>query len=101
MQQTTIKTFGNLTKDAQTRIGKNKRSYAAFTVATNPEEGHTQYLKCFAWGRQLEFAQKLTKGVRIQITGNLTERAANNGDKILFVRAQFIRSFPRREAARA
>lgn len=37
--------------------------------------------------RQLEFAQKLTKGVRVQITGDLTERTANNGDKILFVRA--------------
>jgi single-stranded DNA-binding protein len=74
MQTTSIKTFGNVTKDSQTRTGKNNRTYTAFTVAINPEEGVTKYLKCFSWGNQSTFAKKLTKGVRVQITGQSSER---------------------------
>jgi single-stranded DNA-binding protein len=98
MQTTTIKTFGNVTKHSQTRTGKNNRTYTAFTVAINPEEGVTKYLRCFALGNQNGFAKKLTKGVRVQITGQSSERITPTGP-ITFVRTEFIRSFERKEVA--
>jgi single-stranded DNA-binding protein len=101
MQQTTINTFGNVTKNAQTRTGKNNRPYAAFTVAINPKPGETEFLKCFAWGRQSEFAKNLTKGVRVQISGTRTERKANNGGQIIYVRTKFVRTFPAKAASAA
>lgn len=48
-----------------------------------PRRGADPISQVLRLGRQLEFAQKLTKGVHIQLTGSLTERAVNNGDKIL------------------
>ncbi len=101
MQLTTINTFGNVTKDAQTRTGKNKQAYTAFTVAINPEQGKTEFIKCFAWGKQQDFAKKLTKGERVQIVGSRTEREANNGKLLIFVRTTFVRSFPRQAAKAA
>jgi single-stranded DNA-binding protein len=98
MQTTTIKTFGNVTKDFQTRTGKNNRTYTAFAVAINPEEGGTQFLRCFSWGNQAHFAKKLTKGVRVQITGQSSERITPTGP-ITFVRTEFIRSFERKAVA--
>jgi single-stranded DNA-binding protein len=99
MQQTTIKTFGNVTKDAQTRTGKNNRTFTVFTVATNPQEGTTQFLKCFAWGSQKRFAEKLSKGQRVQVTGTMTERQANNGETVFLVKTEFVRSIIRKKQA--
>jgi single-stranded DNA-binding protein len=99
MQQTAIKTFGNVTKDAQNRTGKHNRKFTAFTLAINPQEGTTQYLKCVAFGDSRKFAQKLTRGARVQLTGTMTERIANNGETIYLVKTDFVRSFPRKPAA--
>ena len=97
--QTTIKTFGNVTKDAQTRTGKNNRSYAAFTVAIDQPEAPTKFVKCFAFGSSRDFAAKLKKGDRIKLIGTSSERAANNGETITFVNAEFVQTCARKKAA--
>jgi len=99
MQTNTIKTFGNVTKDAHTFTSKNNRKGIAFTVATNPSEGTTIYFRCYAWDRSKQFAKGLQKGMRVQLSGPVHERIANNGEIVYSVTNPFVRAIRPMQAA--
>jgi single-strand DNA-binding protein len=97
--QTTIKTFGNVTKDAQTRTSKNNRQYVAFTVAIDQDNAPTKFVLCSAWGKQKQFAAPLKKGDRVTLIGEAAERAATDGGTLTFVSTTYVKSHPRQVAA--
>jgi len=99
MQTNTIATYGNVTKDARAFTSKNNRKGIAFTVATNPEQGTTVYFRCYAWDQSKRFAQKLTKGMRVQLSGPVTQRPANNGETLFIVTNPFVRAIRPKKAA--
>lgn len=100
MQINTINTFGNLTESPVTRTGKNNKPYVILNVAYNPEEGQRAFVKCFAWSNtQMGFANKLQKGDRVHIIGEVKEREAKNGSKLTFVKLGYFRKHVRKQAA--
>lgn len=100
MQNNTINTFGNLTKNPETRTGKNNKPYVILNIAFNLEEGKRSFAKCFAWSNtQMNFAKKLQKGDRVHVIGEVTEREAKNGSKLTFVKLGYFRKHVRKQAA--
>lgn len=82
---TTITVVGNLTDDPELRFTPNGQACANFSVAVNPrtydresgewKDGSPAYHRCTAWRNLAEnAAESLRKGVRVIVTGTLSQR---------------------------
>lgn len=84
--ETTITVIGNLTNDPELRFTPSGAAVANFTVASTPrtfdrnsnewKDGEALFLRCSVWREMAEnVAESLTKGMRVILSGNLTQRS--------------------------
>lgn len=70
--------IGNLSKDVDSRFTPNGKQVATFTVCCDSgygENKHTEFVKCVAWGKTAEVAEKyLSKGSKVFIQGPMKTR---------------------------
>lgn len=73
-----LNAIGNIGKDAEVRFTPKNEPVATFSFALQSGYGEKQittWLNCQLWGKRAEtLAPMLTKGARIGITGELTNR---------------------------
>lgn len=91
--ETLITVVGNLTGDPELSMTNSGVARVSFTVASTPrtfdkqagawKDGDTLFLRCTAWREYAEnVAQSLTKGARVIVQGNLTQRSyESKGEK--------------------
>jgi single-strand DNA-binding protein len=90
MNETSITVAGNLVDDPELHFTKAGTAVARFRVASTPryqdqrgqwKDGDTLFLTCNAW-RQLgeNVAESLRKGMRVLVTGRLTQRSYDSED---------------------
>lgn len=89
MQPTAITLYGNVSKDASTRVSTNKRTYTVFSIAVKsaPDQPAT-FRNVIAFGKQASFAKRLKKGNRIKLVA--TERPAANASSRPLLNATFV-----------
>ena len=84
--ETLIVVVGNLTADPELRFTQSGVAVASFTVASTPrtfdkqsnewKDGEALFLRCAVWREYAEnVANSLTKGARVIVQGNLTQRS--------------------------
>jgi single-strand DNA-binding protein len=84
--ETSICVIGNLTNDPELRFTPSGSAVANFTIASTPrtfdrqsnewKDGATLFLRCSIWREAAEnVAESLTKGMRVIISGRLTQRS--------------------------
>lgn len=84
--ETTLTVVGNTTADPELRYTQNGLPVVNFTVASTPrtfdrasnewKDGEALFLRCSAWRELAEhIAGSITKGTRVIIQGNLTQRS--------------------------
>ena len=84
--ETTITMIGNLTADPEVKTTSAGKPVASFTVASTPrsfnretnqwDDGQALFLRCSAWGHLADHAaQSLAKGMRVIVTGRLSQRS--------------------------
>lgn len=88
--ETLITVVGNLTADPELRTTGNGSTVVNFTVASTPrsfnrnsgqwEDGDSLFMRCSCWDSQYttmasNIASSLTKGMRVIVQGNLTQRS--------------------------
>jgi single-stranded DNA-binding protein len=97
MQQTTITLYGNVSKDASTRVSTNKRTYATFSIAVQsaPNQPAT-FRNVIAFGKQASFAKVLKKATRIKLVA--TEHPARNSTSLPLLNATFVHLSTRKQA---
>jgi single-strand DNA-binding protein len=96
MNETTITITGNLVEDPELRFTATGTAVATFRVASTPrwqdkggqwKDGDTLFMTCSAW-RQLgeNTAESLRKGMRVIVTGRLTQRTydTDNGKRTVY-----------------
>ena len=82
MYQNRITLIGFLGRDAETRNTRNNSSYTVLSVATKASwkdndgqwQSRTEWHRCIAWGKFGEFAATLTKGMHLQVEGEIRSR---------------------------
>ena len=91
--ETRITVIGNTVAAPEIRFTQSGAAVANFTVASTPrtfdkatnawKDGDTLFLNCSVWREAAEnVAESLTKGTRVIVTGNLTQRSyEKDGDK--------------------
>jgi single-strand DNA-binding protein len=90
MNETSITVAGNLVDEPELRFTAAGTAVARFRVASTPryqdqrgqwKDGDTLFLTCNAW-RQLgeNAAESLRKGMRVLVTGRLTQRSYDSED---------------------
>lgn len=76
--------IGRLTADVEVKEfgkGKDKGSYANFTLAIRRDEENTDFINCTAFGKTAEFlAEYIEKGTRIAVEGALQTSQYEDGD---------------------
>jgi|TARA_Y100000310_G_C20700115_1_gene828968 single-strand DNA-binding protein len=76
--------IGNLTRDAELRFTQKGDPVCNFTVAWNnwrkgDDQGH--FFDCVLWGNPAQaLAEKLKKGLKVGVTGELHQRRWNDKD---------------------
>jgi single-strand DNA-binding protein len=79
----TVNLIGFTGKDVNARFTKNNRTFAVVLVATkssyrDKQSGEliwrTDWHRCIAWGKLAQVAEKLSKGVRVKLEGELRTR---------------------------
>jgi single-strand DNA-binding protein len=96
MNETLITVAGNLVDDPELHFTTAGTAVARFRVASTPryqdqrgqwKDGETLFLTCSAW-RQLgeNAAESLRKGMRVLVTGRLTQRSydSENGKRTVY-----------------
>lgn len=89
--ETPVTIVGNLTKDPELRFTPSGAAVANFTVASTPrtfdrasgewKDGTTLFMDCAIWRGQAEnVAESLTRGMRVIVTGSLTQRSYETTD---------------------
>ena len=84
--ETLVTVVGNLTADPELRFTQSGVAVASFTVASTPrtfdrqsnewKDGEALFLRCTVWREYAEnVANSLTKGARVIVQGNLTQRS--------------------------
>jgi single-strand DNA-binding protein len=72
--------IGYLGGDAEVRTGKNNQKFTTFSLATKTSYkdkesaeyvSHTEWHRCIVFGKFGEFAATLTKGVHVQVEGEI------------------------------
>ena len=74
--------IGSLAKDAEARSIRNGLTYTVLTIATKASwkdrdgawQSHSEFHRCIVWGKFGEFAATLTKGMHLQVEGELRSR---------------------------
>ena len=74
--------IGYLAKDAETRSTRTGLNFTVLTVATKASwkdrdgecQSHSEFHRCIVWGKFGEFAATLTKGMHLQVEGELRSR---------------------------
>lgn len=97
----TLTVVGNLTADPELRFTPSGPAVASFTVASTPRrfdrqagefrDGDTLYMRCSVWRETAEnVAESLTKGMRVIVTGRLTQRSyeTREGEKRTVIELQ-------------
>jgi single-strand DNA-binding protein len=77
-----ITLIGFLGRDAEVRNTRNDSSYTVLSLATKTSwkdhagewQSRTEWHRCIAWGKFGEFAAALTKGLHLQVEGELRSR---------------------------
>lgn len=71
-----ITVAGNIGKDAEIRVTPQGESVAAFSVADSQgKDKPTIWWRCNLWGKRADsLAQYLTKGSKVTVSGQVTER---------------------------
>ncbi len=89
MQPTIITLYGNVSKDASTRVSTNNRTYTIFSIAvkTAPDQAAT-FRNVIAFGKQASFAKRLKKGNRIKLVA--TEKPATNTSSLPLLNATYV-----------
>ena len=81
--------IGFLGKDAEVRYTQNETPFTILSLATkrswkNRETGEyesqTTWHRCIAWGAQGQFAATLTKGMHVQVEGEIRTREYTQDD---------------------
>ena len=91
MNEPTITLTGNLTADPELRYIGNGTPVADFTVASTPrtlnkqtnqwDEGEAMFFRCSVWRDHAEnVTESLAKGMRVIVTGKLTQRSYQRKD---------------------
>jgi single-strand DNA-binding protein len=77
-----ITVAGNIGKDAEIRATPTGESVASFSVADSQgKDKPTIWWRCNLWGKRAEsLAQYLTKGSKVTVTGQVTEREYQDKD---------------------
>ena len=92
--------IGRLTSDVETKEygkGKDKGTYANFSLAVRRDEENTDFIDCTAFGKTAEFIEEyLSKGNRIAIEGSLQKTSYEDKEgethyqtKVIVQRAEF------------
>lgn len=90
MNETMITITGNLVSDPELRFTGNGTTVTTFRVGATPryqdqrgqwKDGDTLFITCVAW-RQLadNIAESLSKGMRVIVSGRLTQRSYDTED---------------------
>ena len=74
--------IGSLAKDAETRSTRNGVNFTILTLATKASwkdrdgawQSHSEFHRCIVWAKFGEFAATLTKGMHLQVEGELRSR---------------------------
>ena len=74
--------IGYLAKDSENRTTRNGLNLTVLTLATKTSwkdrdgawQSHTEFHRCIVWGKFAEFAATLTKGMHLQVEGELRSR---------------------------
>ena len=82
MYQNRITLIGFLGRDAEIRNTRNNSSYTVLSLATKASwkdhdgewQSRTEWHRCIVWGKFGEFAATLTKGMHLQVEGELRSR---------------------------
>lgn len=83
MYQNRVTLIGFLGQDAEVRTTRSKRQFTVLSLATNRRwkdrasgeyQSRTTWHRCIAWGRMADFAATLTKGMHLQIEGEVRTR---------------------------
>lgn len=79
--------IGRLTKDVEVSETNSKKEIAKYTLAVRRTDEETDFIRCTAFGKTAEFAEKyFTQGLRVGIVGNIHTGSYENrdGDTIYF-----------------
>jgi single-strand DNA-binding protein len=82
MYQNRITLIGFLGRDAEVRNTRNNSSYTILSLATRASwkdhngewQSRSEWHRCIVWGKLGEFAATLTKGLHLQVEGELRSR---------------------------
>jgi len=74
--------IGYLAKDSENRTTRNGLNFTVLTLATKTSwkdrdgawQSHSEFHRCIVWGKFAEFAATLTKGMHLQVEGELRSR---------------------------
>ena len=88
MYQNRITLIGFLGKDADTRTTRNDSRYTVLSLATKASwkdhdgewQSRTEWHRCIVWGKLGDFAATLTKGMHLQVEGELRSREYQRDD---------------------
>lgn len=92
--------IGRTTSDIETENygkGKEKNSYANFSLAVRRDEDNTDFINCVAFGQTAEFFEKyVEKGTRVAVEGSLQTSSYQDKDgntkystKVVISRGEF------------
>jgi single-strand DNA-binding protein len=70
MDINSVSLTGRLVRDAELKTTPNGKDLVNFTLASNTEKDHTDFIDCTVWGAE-KIRQYLVKGKRIAITGKM------------------------------
>jgi single-strand DNA-binding protein len=74
--------IGYVARNAETRSTSNGLNFTVLTLATKASwkdrdgawQSHSEFHRCIVWGKFAEFAATLTKGMHLQVEGELRSR---------------------------
>ena len=108
MYQNRITLIGFLVRDAEVRNTRNNSSYTVLSLATKASwkdhdgewQSRTEWHRCIVWGKFGEFAATLTKGMHLQVEGELRSREYQRegaSHRVWEIRAESILKLDRAE----
>jgi len=92
-----ITLIGNSGSDAEMKSTGSKVPYVRFSVASNKGKDETDWYSVNAYGDLISYAQKLTKGSKVTVTGRLTTSQGKDGKTYLNVRASDLSYYSKQE----
>jgi single-strand DNA-binding protein len=100
--------IGYVARNAETRVTSNGLNITVLTLATKASwkdrdgawQSHSEFHRCVVWGKFAEFAATLTKGIHLQVEGELRSREYERDDvkqRIWEIRTESILKLDRAE----